>query len=215
MALLNSSWNISHKILYWLFKTDRKPRNHVVLPWDRIFFQRYFRFLAVAQNFNCMTNNFPRFQANAEKLDILFYQNIVLYTLKIETETVQCSFLGFRPSGDRVLPLSMSYASQSCLTAWHAESELQFQRNKFHVCDRVARLPIKVRWDSCSWRLRGVDCLLSVYVLYSLRKHPFLLALRRWGRFARRNVCDSYWWRKICPESGQKRWLVEGVVTLF
>ena len=35
----------------------------------------------------------------------------------------------------------------------------------------------------------------------SLRKHPFLLALRRWGRFARRNVCDSeteipYWWRK-------------------
>ena len=24
-----------------------------------------------------------------------------------------------------------------------------------------------------------------------LRKHPFLLALRRWGRFARRNVCDS------------------------
>ena len=34
----------------------------------------------------------------------------------------------------------------------------------------------------------------------SLRKHPFLLALRRWGRFARRNVCDSvteipYCWR--------------------
>ena len=26
---------------------------------------------------------------------------------------------------------------------------------------------------------------------HSLRKHPFLLALRRWGRFARRNVCDS------------------------
>ena len=35
----------------------------------------------------------------------------------------------------------------------------------------------------------------------SLGKHPFLLALRRWGRFAWRNVCDSateipYWWRK-------------------
>ena len=32
----------------------------------------------------------------------------------------------------------------------------------------------------------------------SLRKHPFLLTLRRWGPFARRNVCDSgaeipYW----------------------
>ena len=25
----------------------------------------------------------------------------------------------------------------------------------------------------------------------SLRKHPFLLALRRWGHFVRRNVCDS------------------------
>ena len=24
----------------------------------------------------------------------------------------------------------------------------------------------------------------------SLRKHPFLLALRQWGRFARRNVCE-------------------------
>ena len=26
---------------------------------------------------------------------------------------------------------------------------------------------------------------------HSLRKHPFLLTLRRWGRFTRRNVCDS------------------------
>ena len=54
----------------------------------------------------------------------------------------------------------------------------------------------------------------------SLRKHPFLFALRRWGRLAQRNVCDSateipYWWRKIWPESGQKRWLVDGLVTLF
>ena len=35
----------------------------------------------------------------------------------------------------------------------------------------------------------------------SLQKHPFLLALRCWGRFAWRNVCDSateipYWWCK-------------------
>ena len=28
-------------------------------------------------------------------------------------------------------------------------------------------------------------------VIISLRKHTFLLALRRWGRFARRNVSDS------------------------
>ena len=58
------------------------------------------------------------------------------------------------------------------------------------------------------------------YLRLSLRKHPFLHVPRRWGRFARRNVCDSvteipYWWFKICPESGQKPWLVEGVVILF
>ena len=33
------------------------------------------------------------------------------YAIKIEIETVQCSFLRFRPSGDRVLLLSMRYAS--------------------------------------------------------------------------------------------------------
>ena len=26
---------------------------------------------------------------------------------------------------------------------------------------------------------------------WSLQKHPFLLALHRWGHFARRNVCDT------------------------
>ena len=36
----------------------------------------------------------------------------------------------------------------------------------------------------------------------AFRKQPFLLAFRRWGRFARNNFCDSateivYWWRKI------------------
>ena len=31
--------------------------------------------------------------------------------IKIEKETVQCSVLRFMPSGDRVLPLSMRYAS--------------------------------------------------------------------------------------------------------
>ena len=31
--------------------------------------------------------------------------------MKIEIETVQCSFLQFRPSGDRFLPLSMRYGS--------------------------------------------------------------------------------------------------------
>ena len=54
----------------------------------------------------------------------------------------------------------------------------------------------------------------------SLRIQPFLLALGRQRRFARRNVCDSateilYLWHKICPESGQELWLVVIAVVLF
>ena len=54
----------------------------------------------------------------------------------------------------------------------------------------------------------------------SLRKQLFFLTLCLWGHFARNNVCDSateipYWWHKICLESGQKCWLIDGVVTLF
>ena len=59
---------------------------------------------------------------------------------------------------------------------------------------------------------------------FRARRNECFRRLRRWGRFARRNVCDLateipywqlYWWRKIFPESGQKRWLVDEVVTLF
>ena len=49
-----------------------------------------------------------------------------------------------------------------------------------------------------TYRRGSVPHLSVVWTGISLRKHPFLLALRRWGRFARRNVCDSateipYW----------------------
>ena len=57
------------------------------------------------------------------------------------------------------------------------------------------------RSDSKSTKMHCVRSRFSRWLPTSLRKHPFLLALRRWGRFARRNVCDSvteipYWWRK-------------------
>ena len=71
-----------------------------------------------------------------------------------------------------------------------------------------------------TWTGKGCTFSQQSSIKSNLRKHPFLLALRCWGRFARRNVCDStteipYWWCKICPKSGQKRLLVDGVVTLF
>ena len=53
----------------------------------------------------------------------------------------------------------------------------------------------------CQVLLGLLAYLAVVLVQGSLRKHPFLLALRRCERFAQRNVCDSvaeipYWWRK-------------------
>ena len=45
------------------------------------------------------------------KVQIILNIQVNDYTIKIEIETVQCSLLRYRPSGDRVLPLSMRYAS--------------------------------------------------------------------------------------------------------
>ena len=53
--------------------------------------------------------------------------------------------------------------------------------------------------------------------LCSLRKHPFLHALRRWGRFVRRNVCDSateipYWFGSPwLPDLLSKHWFASSV----
>ena len=41
-----------------------------------------------------------------------------------------------------------------------------------------------------SRRKERVERLRFFSVKASLRKHPFLVAPHRWGRFARRNVCD-------------------------
>ena len=46
------------------------------------------------------------------------------------------------------------------------------------------------RSDSKSTKMHCVRSRFSRWLPTSLRKHPFLLALRLWGRFARRNVCD-------------------------
>ena len=53
----------------------------------------------------------------------------------------------------------------------------------------------------CTRHSKLFPLLCSVWVASSLRKQPFLLTLRRWGRFARRNVCVSLaeipcWWRR-------------------
>ena len=78
----------------------------------------------------------------------------------------------------------------------------------------------KIRFKSVRWSIYGKINNNQWGFFLAWEKHPFFLALRRWGRFARRNICESgteisHWWRKICPESGQKGWLVNGAVTLF
>ena len=114
------------------------------------------------------------------------------------------------------------------LSRWLGFSTLQFCWFSSLCLVELRDLYLKTRWwRQYLWGLRKnirndikivASFLFKVQV--SLRKHPFLLALRRWGRFAQRNFCNSateipYWWRKICPESGQKPCLVDGVVTLF
>ena len=39
------------------------------------------------------------------------------YTIKIEIETVKCSFFRLRPGGERVLPLSMRFTEGSTVRA--------------------------------------------------------------------------------------------------
>ena len=41
------------------------------------------------------------------------------------------------------------------------------------------------------WPKYAKDVPEQLRLYHSLRKHPFLLALRRWGRFSRSNVCAS------------------------
>ena len=70
-------------------------------------------------------------------------------------------------------------------------------------------------WSPWSWPL------LLFFLFFptpTLRKHPFS-SLFVAGDVSGINVCDSateipYWWREIGPESGHKRWLDDGEVTL-
>ena len=56
-----------------------------------------------------------------------------------------------------------------------------------------AGIALKLKKSAQSFKRQSCpgNSLLNTVANNSLRKHPFLLALRRWGRFARRNVCDS------------------------
>ena len=67
-------------------------------------------------------------------------------------------------------------------------------------------------------------CLLAICLvarpLIACENRCFSSLIATGVRFAKRNVCDSvteipYWWCKICPESGHKRWLDVRVVILF
>ena len=85
----------------------------------------------------------------------------------------------------------------------------------------ILQVTVNLKTQNVKSRLANITVSrLTIYIRRSLRIQPFFLAHRRWGRFARRNLCDSatdnpYWWRKICPESGQELWLVDIVVILF
>ena len=76
---------------------------------------------------------------------------------------------------------------------WRLSNDCQIARPALVSGPPNWKKPYKKHLISLAFSVRTVNS--------SLRKHPFLLALRCRGRFARRNVCDSaaeiqYWWRK-------------------
>ena len=109
--------------------------------------------------------------------------------------------------------------------------ELKGCKDRWHLMDAALRRytrPLKIMdfvWEIEYWDLRSLNSVKSIFFLLmkwikktylrsiplcSLRKHPFLLALRRWGCFARRarsewtdvfavhplcfGVCLSFYW---------------------
>ena len=80
----------------------------------------------------------------------------------------------------------------------YKEVELALTINSAYTKSKLTRLHpnIKVQKPNVTLGINMFECgsgLIKVTceVIVSLRKHPFLLALRRWGSFARRNVFDS------------------------
>ena len=71
----------------------------------------------------------------------------------------------------------------------------EFPKNTHYNCSQpIVHSMTKVKGDlfkESTMLIRQLGILGCLLGKHSLRKHPFLLALRRLGRFARRNVCDS------------------------
>ena len=91
------------------------------------------------------------------------------------------------------------------ITKKHALAKIYLQRHRFWVVNNVIfdtpQLQRKIRTSRPMQLPNYISVPSAPSLIGSLRKHPFLLALLRWGRFAPRNVCDSateipYWWRK-------------------
>ena len=101
------------------------------------------------------------------------------------------------PVGQNVLPLKPSKlisndSSRQC--SWFAMcTSSLIHRGHLKNARLITSGPSQIQEpgrDSC---LRAVLCYKRFWS--SLRKHPFLLALRLWGRFARRNAKRSRWRR--------------------
>ena len=89
----------------------------------------------------------------------------------------------------------------TCKHALRKESTIKRSVDDLELFDDQHRKSTWIIWFYVEWSgFLQLSTACKSDDLSSLRKHPFLLALRRRGRFARRNVCDSateipYWWR--------------------
>ena len=78
----------------------------------------------------------------------------------------------------------------SLVSIWSLRSLRSLKKKFSDRSDHMETTLHSYRSDSRSTKMHCVRSRFSRWLPTSLRKHPFLLALRLWGRFARRNVCD-------------------------
>ena len=77
----------------------------------------------------------------------------------------------------------------SLISIWSPRSLRTLKKKFSDRSDHMETTLHSYRSYSKSTSMHCVRSSFSRWLLTSLRKHPFLIALRRWGRFAPRNIC--------------------------
>ena len=121
---------------------------------------------------------------------------------------------GLTPNYSEVYTLVISFSANHCIQKWSFSFDLIIT----DVCIFFILLVCRHFVVQNGWMKKNVLEEEDFWELACENSHFSSLLIV--GCFVRRKVCNSvteilYWWRKVCLESGQKRWLVNRVVTFF